>query len=245
MPRRIVVAVDGDTPEAAALLRWTALNVTAVSTAIAAGTPTPAASSKENAASSAANTRRDDNMGTDDDPGVGRNADAGDDANAAKPAAGKAGAEEATPSDVPWARGSPTAEAPPSTAEGGNQIVVTILHAMMPPQLPVWGPDPLFTSDALLSEVLAENRRRSIATAAALRAHAARLHLPATVVTRPGDPRSVVSEYVEKTRTDLLVVGSRGLSGLGKLLLGSVSSFLVAHVGCPVVVYRPAKDDDA
>lgn len=95
------------------------------------------------------------------------------------------------------------------------------------------------------AEVLAEDRRRSVATAAALRAHAARLHLPAAVVTRPGDPRSVVSEYVEKNGTDLLVVGSRGLSGLGKLLLGSVSSYLVAHVGCSVVVYRPAKEDDA
>lgn len=84
-----------------------------------------------------------------------------------------------------------------------------------------------------------------MAAATALRSHAARLHLPAEVVTRPGDPRSVVSDYVDKVGADLLVVGSRGLSGLSKLLLGSVSSYLVTNVGCSVVVYRPAKEDDA
>lgn len=97
----------------------------------------------------------------------------------------------------------------------------------------------------LPTEILAEDRRRALAAAAALRSHAARLHLPAEVVTRPGDPRSVVADYVDKVGADLLVVGSRGLSGVRKLLLGSVSSYLVAHVECSVVVYRPAKEDDA
>jgi len=38
---------------------------------------------------------------------------------------------------------------------------------------------------------------------------------------------------------DMLVVGSRGLSGLKKLALGSVSSECVHHGRCPVVVLRP------
>lgn len=137
------------------------------------------------------------------------------------------------------------AEGAPAASAAEDAVVVTILHATLPPFLPIWGPDPLFTSDALLSEILAEDRRRSLAAAASLRAHAGRLHLPAQVVTRPGDPREVVPEYIAKAGADLLVVGSRGLSGLSKLLLGSVSSYLVANVACPVVVYRPAKEDDA
>ncbi len=41
-------------------------------------------------------------------------------------------------------------------------------------------------------------------------------------------------------RTDLLVVGSRGLSGAKRLLLGSVSTALVTRAPCPVLVVRPS-----
>ncbi len=39
--------------------------------------------------------------------------------------------------------------------------------------------------------------------------------------------------------TDLLVVGSRGLSTAQRLLLGSVSTALVTRAPCPVLVVRP------
>ncbi|HYA10699.1 MAG TPA: universal stress protein [Thermoplasmata archaeon] len=40
-------------------------------------------------------------------------------------------------------------------------------------------------------------------------------------------------------RSDLLVVGSRGLSAARRLLLGSVSTALVTHAPAPVLVVRP------
>ena len=48
-----------------------------------------------------------------------------------------------------------------------------------------------------------------------------------------------ILSHLEQHPTDLLVVGSRGLSTARRLLLGSVSTALVNHAPCPVLVVRP------
>ena len=42
---------------------------------------------------------------------------------------------------------------------------------------------------------------------------------------------------------ELIVVGRRGISAMRSLVLGSVSSYVVAHARCPVLVV-PARHDD-
>jgi nucleotide-binding universal stress UspA family protein len=52
---------------------------------------------------------------------------------------------------------------------------------------------------------------------------------------------SVVKEivsYAEKNRINMIVVGSRGLSGFKKMLLGSVASGVVTYANCPVLVVK-------
>lgn len=44
--------------------------------------------------------------------------------------------------------------------------------------------------------------------------------------------------YVERNPTDLLVLGSRGVSAAKRLLLGSVSDAVSHHVKCPVLIAR-------
>ena len=47
-----------------------------------------------------------------------------------------------------------------------------------------------------------------------------------------------IVNHASKENVDLIVVGTRGLGGFKKLLLGSVSSGIVSHAHCPVLVVR-------
>jgi nucleotide-binding universal stress UspA family protein len=55
------------------------------------------------------------------------------------------------------------------------------------------------------------------------------------------DSRSVVGaivDYAEHHNIDLIIIGSRGLSGFRKLLLGSTASGVVTYAPCPVLVVK-------
>ena len=47
-----------------------------------------------------------------------------------------------------------------------------------------------------------------------------------------------IVNHASKENVDLIVVGTRGLGGFKKLLLGSVSSGIVSHAHCPVLIVR-------
>ena len=49
----------------------------------------------------------------------------------------------------------------------------------------------------------------------------------------------------EDIGADLIVMGSRGLGGLRRALMGSVSDSVVRHAHCPVLVVRPEKGQAA
>ena len=55
-----------------------------------------------------------------------------------------------------------------------------------------------------------------------------------------GDPRQVLLEVAQDVRADLIVMGSHGLTGITKLMLGSVSSHVVTHAPCSVLVVKQA-----
>lgn len=53
-----------------------------------------------------------------------------------------------------------------------------------------------------------------------------------------GDPATAVLEYASKNNVDLIVTGSRGLSTLKRIFLGSVSSRIVQEAKIPVLVVK-------
>ena len=53
-----------------------------------------------------------------------------------------------------------------------------------------------------------------------------------------GDPKSVILDVAENWPADLIVLGSHGLKGLNRFLLGSVSDAVSRHATCSVQVVR-------
>jgi nucleotide-binding universal stress UspA family protein len=59
-----------------------------------------------------------------------------------------------------------------------------------------------------------------------------------TTTVDTGDPTGVILEHAKKWPADLIVMGSHGLHGLSRLLMGSVSDAVVRHADCSVQVVR-------
>jgi nucleotide-binding universal stress UspA family protein len=49
---------------------------------------------------------------------------------------------------------------------------------------------------------------------------------------------SAIVQYAKNKEVDLIVIGTRGRSGLKKLLLGSVASGVITYAECPVMVVK-------
>ncbi len=79
---------------------------------------------------------------------------------------------------------------------------------------------------------------REIVEAAVKKAEAAGV-ATVTGVSYEGVVVDEILSHLEQHPTDLFVIGSRGLSTAKRILLGSVSSAVVNHAPCPVLVVRP------
>lgn len=53
-----------------------------------------------------------------------------------------------------------------------------------------------------------------------------------------GNPGQMIVDFVKQNNADFVVMGSRGLSGLKELFLGSVSHYVVQKAPCPVLIVK-------
>jgi len=68
---------------------------------------------------------------------------------------------------------------------------------------------------------------------------AARLEVPIRCYVRHGQVWKGLAAIIEENEIDLIVVGTHGRTGLGKLLLGSVAEDILRHAHCPVLTVGP------
>lgn len=62
--------------------------------------------------------------------------------------------------------------------------------------------------------------------------------LNASVVLRKGNPKSVLVEEAEEWSADSIFLGARGMRGIDRLLLGSVSAAVASRASCSVEIVR-------
>jgi nucleotide-binding universal stress UspA family protein len=65
-----------------------------------------------------------------------------------------------------------------------------------------------------------------------------KLRIKTEVLDTPLSIVASVVNYADRENADLIVIGTRGRSGLSKMLLGSVASGVVTYSPCPVLVVK-------
>ncbi len=88
-----------------------------------------------------------------------------------------------------------------------------------------------------------EDEAREVAEAGAMFARAAGFDAEPTLVLGDGSAASALEAEIDRCKPELVVIGSRGLSGLKAALQGSVAHHLGAHSHAPVLIVPPDESD--
>lgn len=64
------------------------------------------------------------------------------------------------------------------------------------------------------------------------------VNIQTDIIVATNSVSSEIVNYADKFNVDLIIVGTRGRSGLKRMLLGSIASELVKYAGCPVLIIK-------
>lgn len=117
------------------------------------------------------------------------------------------------------------------------QAPLEVLNVYEPPGLFATALDANPTLVQEMDETLAAERVYT-AVEAILKQIKQAANVPYTLKQERGHPGKRIIERAESDKADLIVLGSRGLGGFKRLLLGSVSDAVLHHAHCSVLVVR-------
>jgi nucleotide-binding universal stress UspA family protein len=113
-------------------------------------------------------------------------------------------------------------------ADGATLAVVVAANVARLMRDPSGGASPVDPADA-------EARTRALAEA---REYLEARGINGVFIEGHGNPADVIVEEAEESGADLIVVGTRGLNAAKRLVMGSVSTNVVHHAPCDVLVVR-------
>lgn len=113
-------------------------------------------------------------------------------------------------------------------ANGATIAVVSAVNVKRLMRDPAGGVDPIDPADA-------EARRQALAEA---RKYLEGRGITGVYVEGTGNPADVIVQEAEENGADLIVVGTRGQSTPKRMIVGSVSTNVIHHAPCDVLVVR-------
>ena len=133
--------------------------------------------------------------------------------------------------------GSPTAEAAARFVKrlpSRTPLDIDLLMVVNPPDTAMttstelWFPQYIEYQIGYAKEILARSALDFEGTTARVETHYTQGHIG-----------HAIAEHAQQVGADLIVVGAKGHSTLGRILLGSVSDYVATHATCSVLVFRP------
>lgn len=116
-----------------------------------------------------------------------------------------------------------------------NQSQLVVLHVLAP-TVPMIGE--AYVSPKLYQDLYASARAYGQKELDALAAKAKKSGVHVKTLLRDGVAHSEITRAARSLRSDLIVIGTHGRTGLAKLFLGSVAARVISTATCPVMTVR-------
>jgi len=113
------------------------------------------------------------------------------------------------------------------------QASLTLVNVFQP--IPAYGPFREVVNLDLEKQYIQETQEQA---ASQTRRAVEELCVPYQIRWEIGHPAAEIVRVAEEDGCDLIVLGSRGLSGIKALLLGSVADYVTHHAHCPILIVR-------
>ncbi|MFN2499790.1 MAG: universal stress protein [Pyrinomonadaceae bacterium] len=122
---------------------------------------------------------------------------------------------------------------------GASIVCVHVIEPMVPTVGYSGMTDPLPIAD--IADQLEDSAERELPKFAK-REECAGLEVEEVIV--HGEAAAEIVRVAKERSVDLIVVSSHGRTGLGRILFGSTAEAIVRHAHCPVLVVKPAKEEE-